>query len=208
MGQHAQAIETPMFSASKPLSVKAIRSKLPASKIAELIEAHKATYSAMEKASIEMDEASMRLSREDPIYIGPFKHGWSMKMGEDVVIAELSKAFQKQRERCGTISAINPDLGTQVSRELDECEVKALADVKRAFNELEDKYHVRETDHAWHVAEETEGQALLAVCSYRCQTPDDYRAKAEYLSGWEVRQSMDDEHYAALLLSMTGKEVE
>lgn len=207
MGQHTQAIATPEFRATRPLAVKATRSKLPASKIAELIEAHKATYSAMEKASIEMDEASMRLSKEDPIYIGPFKHGWSMKMGEDVVTAELSKAFQKQRERCGTISAINPDLGTQVSRELDECEVKALADVKRAFDELEDKYHVNETDHAWHVAEKTEEQALMAVCSYCCQTPDDYRAKAEYLSDCDVRQSMNDEHYAALLLSMTGKEI-
>lgn len=182
----------------------AIASAPEPSLLAGLIERHQNALTMLNDASIAMDKADTRLLKDDPIYIAPFKQGWSMKMGEDKVRQELSQAVQKQRERCGSISAINPALGTQVLQELNECEVKALADIKRAFAELEAKYQVNATDNAWRIASDAEEQALLEVCSYHCHTQGEHKARAEYLSDWSVRQSLFDEHYKALLQSMAG----
>lgn len=190
------------------VSIPGIATASDSSPLLALIEAHKGASRRFDIIADVEDKADMKFSaaHKDDIYVGPFKSGWDMRMGEDWVQEQVSLAIHRQCERMSALTALNAELGDLVMMELHKAAIDQKAKVSEAFAKVEQEREdcgLNDLKRQWEAESNAFQETLHAICSYRCETVEEHRIRAEYLSTCD----MSDTHHRALLGSTAGKEV-
>lgn len=190
------------------VSIPGIATASDSSPLLALIEAHKEASRRFDIIAEVEDEADLKFTaaHKDDIYIGPFKSGWDMRMGEDWVQEQVSLAIHRQCERMAAIYALNQELGDQVMCELHKAAIDQKAKVTEAFAKVEQEREecgLNDLKRQWEAESDAFQETLHAICSYRCETVEEHRVRAEYLSTCD----MSDMHHRALLRSTAGREM-
>jgi hypothetical protein len=79
---------------------------------------------------------------------------------------------------------VAPELADQMRAALDKTEAENAALLNRMLAEEEARKEasgLAQAERAWEATADAEEEAFMAICSYRCRTPDEARLKAEYL---------------------------
>jgi hypothetical protein len=88
----------------------------------------------------------------------------------------------------------------KVTQTLAASEESQYSAIDAAFAQEQAKFNTVQTHYF--MLSDAEQEALMDLCSFRCNSPQEYSLKAEYLQEKPQRESMQNQHYTALLRSM------
>jgi hypothetical protein len=186
------------------------------SELASLIEAHRLALRTFEEwcgKEESTKDAYRKAERERGEIIVPCSlgSGFSLSLGEESIRSNIAREYTRQRINLGVLALIDSRTAGKLAKKLNAQEAADLAAVDRAMAEEAARQEafgltaVMREYQRWNEAEEA---AVLALCAYVPRTPQEARAKAEYLGtvyancggyGWQ-----ECGYVEALLQSIAG----
>jgi hypothetical protein len=88
--------------------------------------------------------------------------------------------YLNQRDRLKPLSRVAPDLAEQVRAVMDANEAENMALLDRMFAEArQEAFGLAAAERDYEATNDAEEEAAIAVCAYRCRTPEEAQIKAE-----------------------------
>lgn len=173
-----------------------------ATDVQSLIAAHKDAYRAFLPLCDEHEAAddALRAKLKGMLYRGPFTTSYEMGYGRDWVFEQVSNEIERHRGHLRILEKLDPTAHEAALRALDEVEERQEPEIDAAFAVETATYD--EVDARYVTGSDRERNALLAICSHRCSTPEQYQLKGDYLASFGVRDGLDVDHIDALIDSI------
>ncbi|MDQ0998056.1 hypothetical protein QFZ34_003238 [Phyllobacterium ifriqiyense] len=200
MGQHTQVIATPEFRTTNPLSVKAKRSKHHVSKIAELIEKHRAARTAYLEAGAKVDAAY----DEAQPYFPPLQVEISSRPS---VLAWTEKEIITYVDRLEKTS-FGPGATPAKFEEMRRLKCEELRILTGRYNHTLNAFNIPELEATQDEMGRVEIDLWWKLINEPASSTADMSAKAQYFLAMkeEDENSVDEEHLIKVLRSMVIKE--
>jgi hypothetical protein len=192
-------------------SLSTIAAPATSSKLASLIEAHRAAEVAFAAMCTKQDEADWAYS-EARTAITFSCLGRETILVPGIVGFEhcrngIEHWFQMQRA-LASIGNVGPHEAAQVLAVLDSKEAESMALLDQAVDREDaqrEAFGLAAIEREYRAVSDAEDAAFMAICAYTCRSAEEYRLKAEYLIGLhERRDGFQTEHVRALLQSLAG----
>ncbi|MDR4307680.1 hypothetical protein IHQ68_13740 [Chelatococcus sambhunathii] len=131
--------------------------------------------------------------------------GYQRRQGLDFCLSNISAGYDARRGSTKYLARLSPAMAEQIRALLDAKEAENLEAARRQFDDDEaerEAFGLAPLERLVTAADDAEKAAALALCSYRCETIEEVRARAAYLRTAEIlRDGLSDEQTEALIAS-------
>ena len=173
------------------LAVPAADLASTSSALLALIAAHR---EAMEAFNAAVDKLEAAEPAESVRVMGLAGCDHALVNGEDRIADWIEDQFKRYANVLQAVANLSPSVGAEALAVLEQDKAAALARLDEAF-----AAH-NAAQRRWRETNDAEEAALLAVCEYRCGSPDEIALKFRYLS--EYRDALTEEQREATFASL------
>ncbi|WP_271896362.1 hypothetical protein [Candidatus Phyllobacterium onerii] len=201
----------PFAGAAATVVTVATAHEVQLSPLAAMIEAHKVSWNKFGKVAAQLSRkedayrAYVNANGGRPLVSKSLGGAYELSGDGSTAKENIAADYFKQRGRLASLEKIAPQLAEQAREALDRAAAQDLLAVDAAYEqetERKRKFGLTKALQAYEDAHTAHIAALHDICSYRCQTLEEYRMKGLYLTQPEVRDTLiDDEDFDAAIQS-------